>query len=77
MTILQRIASPTPKFFQKVRNGGLIVTAIGASMLAAPGTLSPFLRKLAGFLTVAGGVATTISQAVTDTEQATDPGKQP
>ena len=65
MTLTNRITSPTPSFFKKIRNGGLIVATIGASLLAAPGNLPPFLLKIAGYLAVAGSIASAISQATT------------
>ena len=68
MTVLQRVQSPTPKFFQKVRTGGLIAATIGAALLAAPGVLPPFLLKLAGYLTVAGSVAAALSQVTTGSD---------
>ena len=65
MTISERVQAPTPKFFKTVRNGGLLMATIGASLLSAPVGLPPFLLKLAGYLTVAGGVAAAISQTAT------------
>ena len=65
MTLLQRVQQPTPKFFQKVRNGGLIVTALGSALLMAPIALPPLLLKIAGYLAVAGGVAGAVSQVTT------------
>ena len=66
MTVIERVQAPTPKFFKKVRTGGLIMATIGASLLAAPEGLPPFLLKLAGYLAVAGSVATAISQTTTN-----------
>jgi hypothetical protein len=60
---------PTPKFFQKVRNIGLSLAAISASILAAPVSLPGVLVKVAGYLTVAGAVATTVSQASVKNEE--------
>ena len=65
MTILQRVQAPTPKFFKAIRNGGLFLATLGASLLAAPIALPAFLIKIAGYLTVAGAVATAVSQATT------------
>ena len=70
MNILQRVQSPTPAFFKKIRTGGLILATIGASLLAAPAALPPLLLKIAGYLTVAGGVATAVSQAATSGDEA-------
>ena len=74
MTIIQRAQAPTPRFFKRVRSGGLIMTAIGASLLAASNLLPPGLLKLAGYLTVAGSVATAVSQVTTAGDEQTTPG---
>ena len=68
MTLIERVQAPTPKFFRKVRTGGLIMASVGASLLAAPASLPPFLLKLAGYLAVAGTVSTAISQTATTAE---------
>jgi len=68
MTIQKRLQAPTPKFFKKVRNVGLVLAAISGSVLAALVALPAVVVKLAGYLAVAGGVATAVSQAVTEEE---------
>lgn len=65
MNIKQRVKSKTPKFFRTIRNIGLAVAAIGGSILAAPVALPVVLVKIAGYLTVAGGIASAVSQATT------------
>ena len=62
MKIKQRIKSPTPLFFKKIRNIGLTVAAIGTTVLAAPVSLPAVVIKIAGYLAVAGTVAGGISQ---------------
>ena len=62
MKIKQRIKSPTPAFFKKIRNVGLTVAAIGTTVLAAPVSLPAIILKIAGYLAVAGTVAGGISQ---------------
>ena len=69
MTILQRVQSPTPKFFKSVRTIGLILAALGASLLAAPVALPAIVINIAGYLTVAGAVATAVSQVTTSADQ--------
>ena len=64
MNFLERIKEPTPPFFKKLRNIGIILAATGGAILAAPITLPSILVSVATYLTVAGTVATTISQAV-------------
>ncbi len=65
MKLIQRAKAPTPKFFKKIRNAGLAVAAIGTTLLSAPVALPPVLLKLAGYLVVAGGVASAVSQVAT------------
>jgi hypothetical protein len=68
MSIVTRIKAPTPKFFKTIRNIGLVLAAISGSILAAPVALPAIVVQIAGYLAVAGGVASTISQAVTNNE---------
>ena len=64
MEILNRMQSPTPKFFQKIRNIGLILAALSGAIIASPVALPVLIVKVAGYLAVAGTVATAVSQAV-------------
>lgn len=74
MTQVERAQVPTPKFIKGVKTGGLIMTTIGASLLASPTPLSPGLLKLAQYLAIAGSIATAISQV---TNAAADMPKTP
>ena len=60
----ERLKRPTPRFFRKLRNIGIALAAAGAAILAAPIALPAALISIAGYLAVAGTVATAISQAV-------------
>ena len=71
MNIKERMQHATPPFFKKVRNAGLMIAAIGASLLAAPVALPAIIIKVAGYLAVAGSVASTVSQAATTTAENT------
>lgn len=68
MNIIQRAQAPTPKFFRKVRTIGLILAAVSASILAAPVALPAVVVQVAGYLAVAGSVATAVAQTATDNE---------
>lgn len=70
MTIMKRAQKPTPRFFRKLRNIGLSVAAIGASIVAAPVALPAILIKVAGYLTVAGTVMSGVSQVSVKNERA-------
>lgn len=65
MTIIQRIQSPTPPFFKTVRTIGMILAGVSASLLAAPIALPAAIVQIAGYMAVAGSVATAVSQTVT------------
>ena len=66
MGIINRVKAPTPNFFRKLRNMGIAVAAASGVVLTAPVALPAVLVKLAGYLAVAGGIASAISQTVTD-----------
>ncbi|HWV74275.1 MAG TPA: hypothetical protein VN040_21300 [Pseudosphingobacterium sp.] len=59
--ITERIKSPTPKFFKKIRTIGLTLGAIGGALLTAPITLPATVVSIAGYLATAGIVASAIS----------------
>ena len=67
---MQRVQSPTPSFFKKIRNAGLLIGSIGAAVLGAPIALPACVLTIAGYVTVAGGVASAISQATTHADSA-------
>jgi uncharacterized membrane protein HdeD (DUF308 family) len=69
MNVLERVTAPTPKFFRIVRTIGITLAAAGGAILAAPVALPAALVTVAGYLTVAGAVATAVSQAAVDEEK--------
>lgn len=76
MQILKRATAPTPKLFKKIRNAGLAMAAISAAILTAPVALPALLIKIAGYLAVAGSVASAVSQVTTNADdkiQANEP----
>ena len=78
MTIKQRLKEPTPRFFKKVRNIGLALAAVSTALLTAPVALPLVVIKIAGYLAVAGGVASAVSQATTGGETKTkEDGNEP
>jgi len=64
--ITERIKSPTPTFFKKIRTIGLTLGAIGGALLAAPITLPATVISIAGYLATAGLVASAISSTAVD-----------
>ncbi len=62
MDLIDRARAPTPRFFRTLRNIGITVAGIGGALLASPVVLPALLIQIAGYLTVAGTVITTVSQ---------------
>ncbi len=63
MKLLERFNAPTPTFFKKLRNVGLILGSIAGAIVAAPIALPAGVISAAGYLALAAGVASAISQA--------------
>lgn len=66
MNIIKRVKTPTPKFFKVLRNVGLALVAVGGTILTAPVALPVIVTSVAGYLAVAGGVISAVSQLTTD-----------
>ena len=66
--IKQRLKSPTPKFFKKLRNIGIAVAAVGTAIVTAPIALPAILVKIAGYFAVAGTTISVASQATKEGE---------
>ena len=65
MNIIKRVKSPTPKFFKVLRNIGLVLAAVGGTILAAPVALPVLVTTIGGYVAVAGGVLSAVSQLTT------------
>jgi hypothetical protein len=63
--LLKRAKAPTPKFFKVLRNIGLVFAGVEGTILAAPIALPVVLGSIGGYLAVAGGVLSAISQITT------------
>lgn len=64
MKFSERLKEPTPPFFKKLRNIGIILAATGGAILAAPVSLPTIIVTIATYVAVAGTVASTVSQVV-------------
>ena len=71
MNILERVNAPTPDFFKKLRNIGLLLAAISTAIIASPVVLPAALVSLASYLAVAGTVVSAVSQITTNRETPT------
>jgi len=67
MSVVERVKAPTPKFFKTLRTIGLALAAIGGAILAAPVAVPAALVSIAGYVALAGGVMTAVSQTAVDT----------
>ena len=72
MNIVDRAKAPTPKFFRTLRTIGLTMLAISGSVLTAPISLPAAVVTIAGYLAVAGGVISAVSQVTTTLEKDDD-----
>jgi uncharacterized membrane protein HdeD (DUF308 family) len=72
MNIVQRVKAPTPKFFKTLRTIGLALAAIGGAILASPIALPAGLVAAAGYVALAGGVVSAVSQTAVDTTNKTE-----
>lgn len=66
MNVVERVKAPTPKFFRILRTLGLALLAISGSVIAAPVILPAAVVTVAGYVAVAGGVLSAISQVTVD-----------
>lgn len=66
-TLLQRLASETPKFWKRLAWVGGVLTVVSAGIMGAPDDIAipGFLRDVAGYLATAGFVATLLAKATT------------
>jgi uncharacterized membrane protein HdeD (DUF308 family) len=62
MNVIKRVKAPTPQFFRILRAIGLALLAISGSVIAAPVVLPVAVVTVAGYLAVAGGVLSAVSQ---------------
>ena len=74
MNIIKRVKTPTPKFFKVLRNIGLALAAVGGTILVAPIALPVVITTVGGYLAIAGGVLSAVSQLMT-TEEKSNAGK--
>jgi hypothetical protein len=64
MNLVERYNKPTPKFFKILRNIGIALATAGGAIIAAPISMPAIVVSIATYMTVAGTVATAVSQAV-------------
>jgi uncharacterized membrane protein HdeD (DUF308 family) len=62
MGIKERMQQPKSKFFGTLSKVGLVIAAVGGALLGAPVVLPAVLIQAAGYLVVAGGVMSAVSE---------------
>lgn len=72
MNVIERTKSPTPKFFRVLRSIGLALLGLSGSVIAAPVVLPTVVVSVAGYLAVAGGVLSAVSQMTVDDDAKAD-----
>ena len=72
MNIVERAKAPTPKFFRILRSIGLSLLAISGSIIAAPVLLPAAVVSVAGYMEVAGGVISAVSQITVDSSASSE-----
>nr|WP_315212293.1 hypothetical protein [uncultured Flavobacterium sp.] len=73
MKIVERMKAPTPKFFKILRSIGLALLAISGTVVAAPIVLPVTVVTVAGYMAVAGGVISAVSQMTVAEENLNKP----
>jgi hypothetical protein len=77
LNIAQRVQLPTPPFFKKLRTIGLVLATVSGTLATLPFALPVIITQIAGYLAVAGGVLTAVSQtAVEDTNLPAEGGDE-
>jgi biopolymer transport protein ExbB/TolQ len=66
--VIERIVSPTPKFFKKLRNIGLVFAGISTAIITAPIALPAAIVSIAGYVGLASGVLSAVSQVAKEGE---------
>jgi len=66
LSLEERLNAPTPSFFKKIRNAGMILTAIAGVLAAAPVAIP---AGIVGYIATAGLVASAIAQTTVDEEK--------
>ncbi|MFD1162047.1 hypothetical protein [Hwangdonia seohaensis] len=73
MNLTERAKAPTPKFFRVLRTIGLSLLAVSGSIIAAPIALPASIVTIAGYVAVAGGVLSAVSQVTVDDQAKKQP----
>ena len=70
--IVERATAPTPKFFKVLRTIGLALATVGGVVLTAPISLPVIVTTIGGYVAVAGGVISAVSQLTVEKNEQPD-----
>ncbi|PIV97964.1 MAG: hypothetical protein COZ74_01435 [Flavobacteriaceae bacterium CG_4_8_14_3_um_filter_31_8] len=68
-TIIERATAPTPKFFKVLRTIGMALATVGGIVLTAPIALPVIVTTIGGYIAVAGGVLSAVSQLTVEKDE--------
>ena len=68
-TIIERATAPTPTFFKVLRTIGMALATVGGIVLTAPIALPVIVTTIGGYITVAGGVLSAVSQLTVEKDE--------
>jgi len=68
LSLAERVMAPTPKFFRTLRTIGVVIGLVGASILASPVALPAAIVTIGGYLALARGIVTGVSQTAVGKE---------
>lgn len=66
LSIQQRLEAPTPKFFKRLKTIGIALATVSAALIAGPVALPAIVTTIAGYLAVAGAVASAVSSVTVE-----------
>ncbi len=69
LNLVDRIKSPTPKWFRIIRTIGITLTAVGGAIIASPVALPTAIVAVAGYLALSGTIATAVAQTAIQSEE--------
>lgn len=64
----KRCQAKTPPFFKKLRTAGMVIAAVGTTIIAAPVALPTLVVSIGGYLILGGSVMAAVSQAAVPEE---------
>ena len=70
--IVERAIAPTPKFFKVLRTIGLALATVGTAVLTAPVALPVIVTTIGGYVAVAGGIISAVSQLTVEKNEQPD-----